>query len=236
MSIPSQYLEEFKPELTYHIYNRTNNKESLFKNDNDRFLFLDRVKIYLVDYMDIHAYCLLDNHFHIVASAKNIAFITKNLLKIRKEELKKVQSCFLADNQCSIRYNELILGQFIRLFTSYAACYNNSWNRKGNLFHRPFKRKIISNDAYFRSVILYVHQNPVKHLLTLEYQKYEWSSYTAYFKSDNKIIDRTKVISAFRGLNRFIKAHEKFTDFTDVLEFIIEENRLRPSRGVTSAR
>ena len=40
MGVPSKYKAEFNEHGYYHVYNRTNNKELLFKTDDNRLYFL----------------------------------------------------------------------------------------------------------------------------------------------------------------------------------------------------
>ena len=40
MPIPLKYLAEFNENGIYHVYNRTNNREKLFLNDENRQFFL----------------------------------------------------------------------------------------------------------------------------------------------------------------------------------------------------
>ena len=56
----------------YHIFNRTNNKEPLFRSAADRRFFLLKYKQYLSPYLHTFAYCLLGNHFHLLVQVKDI--------------------------------------------------------------------------------------------------------------------------------------------------------------------
>ena len=48
----------------YHIYNRGNNKDLIFfENDNYNY-FLNQFKKYVSPFCDVYAYCLMPNHFH----------------------------------------------------------------------------------------------------------------------------------------------------------------------------
>ena len=49
----------------YHIYNRGNNGESLFKEKKkELLLFLKKIPAVLPQILQTHAYVLLNNHFH----------------------------------------------------------------------------------------------------------------------------------------------------------------------------
>ena len=60
----------FDYESFYHVYNRTNNKESLFLSDQNRNFFLQRYQFYMQGFVNTYSYALLDNHFHLSISVK----------------------------------------------------------------------------------------------------------------------------------------------------------------------
>ena len=69
----------------YHIFNRTNNKEFLFKEEENYRFFLEQVKKYIVPIADIFSYCLMPNHFHFVLRIKG-----DNKLNIFVEKRSKI--------------------------------------------------------------------------------------------------------------------------------------------------
>lgn len=48
----------------YHIYNRGNNKEKIFFEDDNYSYFLKQFAKYLSSVCEVYAYCLMPNHFH----------------------------------------------------------------------------------------------------------------------------------------------------------------------------
>ncbi|MDV7394528.1 hypothetical protein RZS08_24310, partial [Arthrospira platensis SPKY1] len=63
MPVSDKYLAKLVPGHFFHVYNRTNNKELLFLDDEDRSRFLLSYFYYLSPMVDTFAYCLLPNHF-----------------------------------------------------------------------------------------------------------------------------------------------------------------------------
>ncbi|WBL22845.1 transposase [Zunongwangia sp. HRR-M8] len=55
----------------YHIYNRGNNGENLFIEDRNYPFFLSLVQKHIIPIAEIHAYCLLKNHFHLLIKTLN---------------------------------------------------------------------------------------------------------------------------------------------------------------------
>ena len=51
----------------YHVMNRRDRRESIFEDDDDRRLFLEAVgEACAKTDWQIHAWCLMNNHFHAV--------------------------------------------------------------------------------------------------------------------------------------------------------------------------
>ena len=53
----------------YHIYNRGNNRERVFYERENYAFFLRRVRQYLIPVVDVVAYCLMPNHYHLLDKA-----------------------------------------------------------------------------------------------------------------------------------------------------------------------
>lgn len=81
--IPKNHLAQLHADYYYHVYNRTNNKELLFRNDDNRILFLEKYKEYLQDYLHTYAYCLLDNHFHLLVRIRSMPEIYEHVQNIK---------------------------------------------------------------------------------------------------------------------------------------------------------
>ncbi len=59
-------LEVLEKDGYYHIYNRGINSCLIFENDENKNFFLKQLSKYLLGKISIFAYCLMDNHFHLV--------------------------------------------------------------------------------------------------------------------------------------------------------------------------
>ena len=54
----------------YHLYNRSNNRELLFKSEENYRYFLRNFKARFEDYLSVYAYCLMPTHFHFLIKVK----------------------------------------------------------------------------------------------------------------------------------------------------------------------
>jgi len=59
-------LEVLEKDCYYHIYNRGINGTTIFENDANKLFFLKQLAKYSQDKISIFAYCLMNNHFHLV--------------------------------------------------------------------------------------------------------------------------------------------------------------------------
>jgi putative transposase len=60
-----------EPDQTYHIYNRGNSGEPLFREERNYRYFLKLYAHYIEPIAETFAYCLLNNHFHFLVRIKD---------------------------------------------------------------------------------------------------------------------------------------------------------------------
>ena len=73
------------------------------------------------------------------------------------------------------------MGQFMQfLLSQYANRFNKKYERKGHLFHRPYKTILCETEMYLYTLVTYIHLNPVKAGLAKHPKDYLWSSYHCY--------------------------------------------------------
>ncbi|MBE6774904.1 MAG: transposase [Ruminococcaceae bacterium] len=69
---------------------------------------------------------------------------------------------------------------FKRIGGKFVYWYNIKYQRVGHLFQDRFKSEPVEDDAYFLTVLRYIHQNPVKGNLCENVEDYKFSSYREY--------------------------------------------------------
>lgn len=92
---------------------------------------------------------------------------------------------------------------FKRIGGRYVYYYNVKYQRIGHLFQDRFKSEPVDDDAYFLTVLRYIHQNPVKAKLCSKVEDYPFSSFTEYLHESNfvdtefalSMIDRSEFAS-----------------------------------------
>lgn len=169
--------KQFAQNSIVHVYNRGNNKEKIFFDEQDYKAFLFRVgltlgvesevlqkeKLTSVPYSRIriegnknlfklHAFCLMPNHFHLLIEQCGDVPISKLISQI-----------------C----------------TSYAMYINKKHKRVGHVFQDCFKAVLIETNPQLMWTSAYIHMNPVKAKLVKHPKDYKWSSYNDYIGIKN---------------------------------------------------
>lgn len=75
-----------------------------------------------------------------------------------------------------------------RISSSYVYWYNKKYERCGHLFQERFRSESVENQAYFLTVLRYIHQNPLKAGLARNVFENRWTSIHEYIEIQ-KIID-----------------------------------------------
>ena len=72
MAKTEHYFTKFEAGKYYHIYNRGIDRKAIFKQNENYEFFLTRIGKYLSAVLDLYAYCLLKNHFHLMVRIKDM--------------------------------------------------------------------------------------------------------------------------------------------------------------------
>lgn len=191
--------QELEKDKFYHVYNRGNNGCLLFYSEKNYEFFLRRFDLYLSDYVETYAFCLLPNHFHL-------------LISIKESELIKENGKTMNVSQA-----------FHRLFTSYSKAINKQENRHGSLFENPFKRKEITDTSYLTNLVFYVHANPQLHGFTDNFRTYFWSSFTKIMNDKPSKLRKQEVLDWFDDKDNYLFFHEQKMEFSILSNLLLED-------------
>ncbi|MDR1272666.1 MAG: transposase [Clostridiales Family XIII bacterium] len=103
-----------------------------------------------------------------------------------------------------------------RLGARYAFWFNWKYQRSGHLFQDRFKSEPVETDAYFITVINYIHQNPVKADICKEAADYMWGSRRYLGRGGNDLLNELE-IEDIVSIDR-IKGEEAFMVEDNLLE------------------
>jgi len=189
----------------YHIYNRGINSCDVFYENTNYEYFLGLYDKHISSVADTYAWVLMKNHFHFLVRIKE------------KEEQRRDLTGFGNLSGLGMKPPHQY---FSNLFNAYAKAYNKTYHRHGNLFERPFKRKPIEDAEYFKTMVLYIHNNPVHHGVRQHAMDYPWSSYLTCISVKPTHLQRYAVMGWFDNKADFITAHDHPGDITDLEKWL----------------
>ena len=99
---------------------------------------------------------------------------------------------------------------FKRIAGSYVYWYNWKYHRSGHLFQDRFKSEPVEDDAYFLTVLRYIHQNPVKAKICKHVEAYPYSSMREYLKHP-VLVDTSFALSMLPDA-QFLEYHQEAND------------------------
>ena len=201
--------QAMKEDRIYHIFCQGNDKVDLFRSEENKRYFTEKLDEYITPFADIITKCLMNNHIHILIRIKPYKEMAFNVPNVKG--LQKVIDRYKAlgkRGEDSIIISEM----FRRLLMGYAKAINKMYNRTGSLFRKNFRRKLITSKQHLRNALIYIHRNPVTHNMSKDYANYKWSGYSSYLNNDIKNVN-AKIIfeEIFGSKEEYIKAHFIFT-------------------------
>ncbi len=179
----------------FHVYNRGNNREVIFKEPENYYYFLSLWKKYVEPIAETFCYNLLPNHYHFFIRVRETILPAS---KLKSDEINNKPE---KDDTLT---PQMIAKQFSNLFNAYAKAINKRYNRVGSLFQERFRRKEITNIQYFTSLIGYIITNAVKHGLAKRAEEYRYGAYHAIVSEKATLLLRNEVIEWFGGRQQFI--------------------------------
>jgi REP element-mobilizing transposase RayT len=225
-----KYHDKFYDGEFYHLYNRGNNSEIIFKSERNYQFFLQRWQKYIADLLDVYAYCLLPTHFHffvrVPEETDRIPWIPK-LQKFRNPDNSETESIPKPSrfgNTAALDINDILEYQFQLFFRSYALAFNKENDRTGSLFQKGFRRILVNNPRYFTAVIHYIHNNPIHHHYVDAYEKWLFSSYNAILSNKPTHIKREEILAWFGSLEEFVSFHRKNIKYDKIENWLIDED------------
>ena len=145
--------------------------------------------------------------YHIIqrAPGKELLFVEDNdylhFIQIFKKMAKKFD--FNVNAFCLMPNHLHIMGGSMRdnfsdamqyLFKSYALYFNTKYQRKGHVFHGPFRVVPVDSERYMIILSTYIHLNPVKAGLCESSESWKWSSIELYYYPKRKSFVNPKPI------------------------------------------
>ena len=152
---------QFHENELYHIYNRGNNRQTIFFNNDNYIYFLQKIRKHILPHCNILNFCLMPNHFHLLIYADERTIQTKRIANTDRNVLSE---------------------GFRNLLSSYAQAINKQNARTGSLFEQNINCICLREGSvnYGSTCFHYVHQNPLKAKLVSQMEDWPYSSFKDY--------------------------------------------------------
>jgi REP element-mobilizing transposase RayT len=184
-----------EPGNIYHVFNRANGSEKLFISERNYDYFINKSNEYLQPIANIFCYCLMPNHFHFLLRVKELSQLKETFSKFKTLEK------FLPEHE------RILSKQFANLFSCYTQSFIKEYGRKGSLFMKNFKRKLVTDEKYLRKLVHYIHWNPVESRLCLSLENWKYLSYPGIITGANT--RHQEVLSWSGDIENFIYCHKR---------------------------
>jgi REP element-mobilizing transposase RayT len=182
---------QFCENTYYHLYNRTNNEELLFRSEENYLYFLKKYRYYLDEYFETIGYCLMPTHFHFL---------------VRVKEYKDEPHL---EGGVHLELSQLISKKIGILLSSYTKAINIRYDRHGSLFQEHSKAKQVTSDNYLITLLTYIHQNPIRSGLVEKVNDWLFSSYQDYIDLRNGTLPSKGIILSMIKKNELKEITEK---------------------------
>ena len=172
--------QPFEPGHFFHLYNRGNNKEALFLEQENYNYFLVLMKKYVLKIADVYSYCLLPNHFHVIIKFKETSQYTTDVGNTKPGLHQPISN----------------------MLNAYTKAINKRYHRRGSLFQEHLKRIKITEETYLKNLIVYVNTNSSHHQIE-DYRTYKYASYETLISNGETALKRDEVIELFGDRDNF---------------------------------
>ncbi len=215
----------------YHCVSRTVNKEFFWDDPAKEVLRRQMWKVAAFCGVDILAYCLMSNHFHIlvrVVSNRSARLTNQELLeRLRRfytnpedaQVVAKLQSDLLSSQERKRESTRKMLlarmddlSNFMKILKQrFSIWYNRNHNRLGPHWCDRFQSVLVQDSRLaLRVVASYIALNPVRAGICSDPKDYRFSSYTEALAGHEKAL---RGLSAMMGVSDFPTALEEFRQF-----------------------
>jgi putative transposase len=170
----------FVPDCYYHLYNRGNNRQTIFFQPENYLYFLEGIKKYLMPIVDIIAYSLMPTHYHLMVRVKQTSEVSKTSKVLDGSEISAVSTAMQ------------------KLLISYTKAINKRFERVGALFQGAYQAKAITKTEHLLHLCRYIHANPVKDGMVADPAEWPYSNYLEWIGERNgTLVDRTFIQDQF---------------------------------------
>jgi len=202
---------------SYHIISHITDETPLFTEDEKQYLFNLLEKLAEGFFIQIHAYCIMGNHFHVLATVLELDAqeapkeeLLHRYRKIYGNDAEPPGGSYCCNGEVipdadggimRLRKRLGSISRFVQEFKQdFSRWYNKKNNRKGCLWRERFKGVLIDHGVAELTCSSYIDLNPVRAGITVLPDKYNWNSLGLRV---NKPVQAEKLLYPITPVNAF---------------------------------
>jgi putative transposase len=168
----------------YHIFNQGNNRQAVFYDRENYLFFLKKMRLYILPYADIMAWCLMPNHFHLLVEVHKVtdSITSSDAISQSHRTFNDSIGLLLRSYTRAINNQKKLNGSLFRPHTQ-SICLTQHNKLSHSWFNTVFGTQInthISEKEYPQICFNYIHLNPVTAGLVEKVEDWEFSSVRDY--------------------------------------------------------
>ena len=161
----------------YHVYNRGNDKQTIFFNEENYLYFLRKIRKLILPNCELLAYCLMPNHFHflIYANEKTVVIDDKDRNSFSDGIRKLLSQYAKAVNIQQGRTSSLFQQNTKAKLVTHLSCHEH--RAATTVSCHEYRDMIVQDSAI--NCFVYIHKNPLA-MTNNNLSKWKFSSYLDY--------------------------------------------------------
>lgn len=193
----------------YHVFNRGNDKRSIFldKLDYLRFLYL------ITSSQSLNEILKISPRISKYIQTGSFGFEKDDIIKIIKDRAVTLVGFVLMPNHFHLILRQVrdkgVSSYMQKILNSYTKYFNTRRDRSGHLFQGPFKAVHIDDNEQLLYLSAYIHCNPREVTKwASNWQEYPWSSYVDYAVNNRwgGLLDTSIVLDQYSSKREYIKS------------------------------
>ncbi len=174
-------------ETVYHIMSRTALDGLPFRDiEKDKMVEIIR-RFSRVYFVEIMGFCIMDNHFHLVARMHLETSYSDSDIRDRYVAFYGSDDEFTKELIPHYRKRWSSLSEFVKdIKQNFSRYYNKMHDRKGTLWGERFKSLIVQDGATLINCLAYVDLNPLRAGIVERPDDYRWNSLGYHIQQGNR--------------------------------------------------
>ncbi|MCQ2367996.1 MAG: transposase [Kiritimatiellae bacterium] len=205
-----------KVPMTYHhLMSRIAHKVFFMKNEErDSFIEMMR-RVAEFTGLKLLAWCIMENHFHILAYLPERVEIDDLELRRRYRILKGMELGTVSKEEIDrLKKQMYSVGGFMKILKQwFTQEYNARYQHTGTLWEGVYKDVLVKEEPIeLAKRAAYIHLNPIKAAITTDFTGYLWSSFNALKRGDEVALAGMRMIYENMSVEKILSEHSELME------------------------